>query len=304
MEVQHVEFPAEHGRAIRLFDGVTGRLVFLPPPTGMLTLRLPWVAPEVRGLGQERLAAVADALLRFLVWKGYRVGVRYGFRGPYPREGGPFGIDVLGQPEGSAGPVEPLCRVVVGPVEVHGACHHDGAHRTGRVPTVADVVGGTLTAADVRFALLVAGHHRHPRRFRCADLHAGHGLFQDARVARRRLRLLVARMQPRPAPSFPALSRPAPPPPPLPHTYAAAMGGTPSTEAHWRGTAPALRRCDDALSRGLNVPLAFGTLYGSLRHGAASPELAGAAQALLPLGVGGDSGGGSPPSIGPATGGR
>lgn len=244
----------ELGARVRLFDAGQRQVVWLPPPTnGPVVVRFtPRDAESLQSVDGERGVVLAEALCRLLVWKGYRVRTQDKPRRnelgdgtcPAAARGNSYCIDVLtSDRDSSAGQgLELQCHVLVGPVLVGIRCMY-ARHKEHGVPTLAALAKNRLVS-DFRFAMLAAGHYRHPRGFYCGGVQSG-SCFDDARTARRRFERLVRRAGP--LPEVRSYAEAA-------HALASGAG-----RRH-------LDLVDQAISDNLHTPRALHTLYATLRR--------------------------------------
>lgn len=264
------------GATVRLFDARRRRYVPLPEPAeGPVTVR--FAAREADGthsVDRERGVVLAEFLCRVLAWKGHRVRVQDESvpggpgHGTCPRasRGNWYCVDVWapGGESPVSGETEPLCHVLVGPV-LEGVRCMFGAHREHGRATLAALAKNHLVP-DLRFAMLAAGHYRHPRHFWCNDVHSG-WCFDDARATRRRFERLVRRAEP-----LPDL-----------RSHAETVRALGSGEGGRR-----LDLLDRAISDDLHAPRALHALYAALRRGRLTGDeqaaLAATARVLLPMG--------------------
>ncbi|MFI6285410.1 hypothetical protein ACIBCM_11745 [Streptomyces sp. NPDC051018] len=238
------------GAPIRVYDARLRQPVSLPRPGGqpLLITDHPVENPEI---GAVRAASAVAAWCRLLAWKGYRPRVEPRDPAAWPGtdgcpQGAVAGYCVHLRAPVDGGGLRDSLHLLIGPVQLIRGCRFADWHREGRrVPTLRDLTERGTPAPDLRFAMMMAGHYRHPRRFRCSRLHGDGDHFADARVTRRRLERLVRELEPLPA-----------------------IGS--HTEAGRHLTAEGLRelgRIDGAISDDLHVPRALQALYRALRRG-------------------------------------
>jgi len=138
--------------------------------------------------------------------------------------------------------------------------------------TLPDLTDNGVTAADFRLAMLMAGHYRRPRRFRCDGVRAA-GFLEDARNTRRRLERLARDLGPLPSvPTFVTATLLVPITAPGSYDFTCELAGI-----------------DAWLTEDLHTPRVIAALHVALRHRFANLSdhdrkvLLAAAQAVLAL---------------------